>query len=56
MLRIYKYESEIYMYTIPARAINSSPEKKLKLCQIYEWIKANFPYYKVWVIYEFSMF
>ena len=28
-------------------AINESSEKKLKLCQIYDWIKSNFPYYKV---------
>ena len=28
-------------------AINESTEKKLKLCQIYDWIKTNFPYYKV---------
>ena len=30
-----------------AMAINESGENKLKLCQIYDWIKAKFPYYQV---------
>merc|ERR1719239_327716 len=29
-----------------AMAINESGENKLKLCQIYDWIKAKFPYYQ----------
>ena len=28
-------------------AIGESPGKKLKLCQIYDWIKERFPYYRV---------
>ena len=28
-------------------AINDSSGKKLKLCQIYDWIKEKFPYYRV---------
>ena len=28
-------------------AIGESPAKKLKLCQIYDWIKEKFPYYRV---------
>ena len=28
-------------------AIGESPSKKLKLCQIYDWIKERFPYYRV---------
>jgi hypothetical protein len=32
---------------ITAMAINDSTEKKLKLCQIYDWIKSKFPYYRV---------
>ena len=31
-----------------AMAINESGENKLKLCQIYDWIKAKFPYYQVY--------
>ena len=27
-------------------AIEESPEKKLKLCQIYDWIREKFPYYQ----------
>jgi len=29
-----------------AMAIGDSPAKKLKLCQIYDWIKEKFPYYR----------
>ena len=29
-----------------AMAIGDSPEKKLKLCQIYDWIRDKFPYYQ----------
>ena len=32
---------------ISAMAIGDSPAKKLKLCQIYDWIKEKFPYYRV---------
>ena len=28
-------------------AIGDSSGKKLKLCQIYDWIKERFPYYRV---------
>ena len=28
-------------------AIGDSPGKKLKLCQIYDYIKERFPYYRV---------
>ena len=28
-------------------AIRESPDKKLKLCQIYDWIRDKFPYYQV---------
>ena len=28
-------------------AIGESPDKKLKLCQIYDWIRDKFPYYQV---------
>ena len=35
-----------------AMAINESTEKKLKLCQIYDWIKTNFPYYKVRITFS----
>ena len=27
-------------------AIEESPEKKLKLCQIYDWIREKFPFYQ----------
>ena len=27
-------------------AIGESPDKKLKLCQIYDWIRDKFPYYQ----------
>ena len=29
-----------------AMAIGDSPDKKLKLCQIYDWIRDKFPYYQ----------
>ena len=28
-------------------AIGASPTKKLKLCQIYDYIKERFPFYRV---------
>lgn len=31
-------------------AIGDSPGKKLKLCQIYDYIKERFPYYRVSVL------
>ena len=33
--------------SVAAMAIGDSPAKKLKLCQIYDWIKERFPYYRV---------
>ena len=38
-----------------AMAINESGENKLKLCQIYDWIKAKFPYYQVPFIKTFAL-
>ena len=35
------------MSSFAAMAIGDSPAKKLKLCQIYDWIKERFPYYRV---------
>ena len=33
--------------SVSAMAIGASPSKKLKLCQIYDYIKERFPFYRV---------
>ena len=33
--------------SVSAMAIGDSPTKKLKLCQIYDYIKERFPFYRV---------
>ena len=33
--------------SVSAMAIGASPTKKLKLCQIYDYIKERFPFYRV---------